>query len=169
MERRERRPISKGFQKMATRIKNEKIREELYKSFNCMTCSRAIRCEYTATPKQFKIRDPSGTVTGLVIYRVVCTDNHVTPFEDSPDGTPAVYCRVGNDKCQGSCQNCKYSEPLMIGLPIPYKIARRGNTSTLTISRIVYRCTNVKRMEHFDSGTVMSSYICCRFYESKEE
>lgn len=169
MDKRERRPVSKGFQRAATRIENERIRQNLYRSYNCIECSKAILVENVVTAKKFKVRDLSGTITHVVVYNIACREDQIAPYTDvSPNGN--FQCKTGDDKCKHDCTTCAFSEPIMVGIGIPYKIARNArNAKGLTIRRIFYRCTNVQRMKHFDTGTVMSAYIRCEHYERGDD
>lgn len=169
MDKRERRPASKGFQRTATRIENERIRQNLFRTYSCIECSKAVLVENIITAKKFKIKDLSGTITRVVVYNVGCREDRVVPYTDTMT-VNGFQCKDGDDKCKHDCTTCAFSEPIMVGIGIPYKIARNArNAKGLTISRIFYRCTNVQRMKHFDTGTVMSAYVRCEHYERRDD
>lgn len=134
-----------------------------------MECSKAVLVERCVTAKKFKINDPSGEVSKLVIYTTACKEDRVEPFSDGMRAS-GFKCTEGDDACKSDCTTCKFSEPVIVGVGIPHKIARNTRTSKgLTITRIVYRCTNIQRMKQFDTGTMMSAYIRCEFYERDDK
>ena len=64
------------------------------------------------------------------------------------------------------CANCKFAEPIIVPLntyvPSPKKIH-----GAIRQFKVLYRCMNSIRMEHFTKGTVMGSCIKCDQYIKK--
>lgn len=142
------------------------MRENLCRTYKCTECSKAIHVEKPVPANEFGIKDPSGTISEIIVYTTACRDDRLRPFVDGkrPKG---FVCRHGDaTSCGENCSTCKYGKLMMVGVELPSSIDKtRRAVRDLSITRMVYHCTNVQRMKQFNSGTVMSAYIRCNCYE----
>ena len=147
-------------------------RNNAVKYFSCKACSKAIRQEDVISARSFRVVDPSGMVKYLVGYRVSCRDNCIVPYYDTPRCVNE--CVHGDDLCGESCQTCEYAIPYIVGIESGSPKGKSGKRwskppkKTVSVTRILYQCTNSLRMEQFNTGTFMSAYIRCKYYSRKE-
>ena len=140
------------------------------KAYYCTNCSKALLTEDIVSIEELKAYDKMDLVKFIVGYSIQCKNNLTHPFYDS---SHVFSCFLGDDKCTRSCQTCIYAEPHVIH--IQSGVLRDGNAKKwgkaprkdLRVTRTVYLCKNLDRMEHFNVGTYMSAYIRCEHYKNK--
>lgn len=148
------------------------IKCNMTKTYNCISCSKAIREEDITIADAFRIMDPGGEVHYLVGYYFGCSKGLIEPFYDS---SRRYVCIQGDNDFAHNCQTCVYSEPYIV--QILNNAPKSGNAkkwakppkNNCTTYRIVYRCKNLIRMEQFNEGTFMCAYIKCDQYKKQEE
>jgi len=148
------------------------MKRNMTKTYNCVSCSKAIREEDIITADAFRIMDPGGEVRYLVGYRFSCSKDLIKPFYDA---RYRCMCTQGDDASAHNCQTCMYSEPYMV--QILNEVPKGGKAkkwakppkNNCIAHRILYRCKNLIRMEQFNEGTFMCAYIKCDHYKKREE
>ena len=156
---------------IADEIKRKEVADRLYRSNYCTTCSFGDLKESVISAHSFRVFDPSNSVKYLVGYLIGCKKDLIEPYYDT--SYSRKICREGDDNCTQCCATCRYAEPVVVGILHERKsgIARRWQhmpPQNCTVHRTFYRCTNGRRMEHYEKGTVMCTYIRCEYYEKAE-
>lgn len=156
---------------IADEIKRAEVIKRLYSSHYCTTCSYGELKESIVSAHSFRVFDPSGYVKYLVGYLIGCKKDLIDPYYDTSYNRKI--CRDGDDACQHCCANCKYGDPIIVEILRQRKsgVARKWEhmpPQNCTVYRTFYRCRNRSRMEHYEEGTVMCTYIRCKYYEKAE-
>lgn len=131
------------------------------RTYVCVRCSKASVREVVVDASALRIID-TDAVPRVVAYKVKCK-NRTKPILYDRVGT----CFTGDEtieRSEATCNNCKYAEAVTVKVkPIQVNQYR----VTCNCYRIVYRCTNPKRMEQFSKDTYMASYITCEHHEER--
>ena len=130
------------------------LREHIHYCRSCAKCRKEEKVQ-TLDELGCKCKD----ITKLVTYRFIC--NHPTEGSNMNPDSENNFCRSGtklkNYNSEVRCSNCYYAQVRILDFGKDKKGCHRY--------RLVYLCSNGKRMEHYEKGTAMSSYISCKFYE----
>ena len=167
MSERNRRTRRKIAQEEMDKIQDEERKKRLYHTYHCNNCSVCVRRESIISANSFRIFDPSGTIKYIVGYHYTCRRDIVQPYYDTAYHNKR--CREGNAQCVRTCETCKFGEPVIVKILHERKsgVARKWEhmpPQNCTVYRTFYRCRNVSRMQHFEEGTVMCSYMRCKYY-----